>query len=62
MIKQNRGSFVRLSMMITSDKKNIFLKHFFFSVKEANIPEHIPSYSNKGIKNIAFEAGFYSQV
>ena len=33
MVKQNEGSSMKLSMMISSKKKNIFLNSFLYSVK-----------------------------
>ena len=53
---------MRLSMMITSNKKNILLKHFFYSVKNVNIPKNIPSEIKSNIKTFYLEAGLYSQV
>ena len=42
MAKHNRGPYMRLYNMITSNNKNISPKNLFYKVKKSNIPQNIP--------------------
>ena len=61
-VKHNGGKSMRLSTMIISKKRNIFINHFFYNVKNSNIPQNVPSEIKNKIKTISLESGLYSQV
>ena len=58
-VKQNGSLSMRLSTMITLNKNNILVNNLFYSVKNANIPQNIPSDIKNSIKTISLEEGLH---